>query len=152
MFFLHVVRRRMRRRMSAVRTQPEERLMHLERMRGQPAPPLRDAAAIQSLPPSKNIRVLNWLARTRSAARRPPSVSQHSLNTMSERSDERNRGVTVAPPPGLEAPIIPPDDTSNHSHQVQHNPTLHTRSSSSGSAAPHPSNSKSDSRHSFVNL
>lgn len=62
-------------------------------MRGQAAPPLRDGLAIQSLPPSRNIRVLNWIARTRGAG--PPSISQQTV--MSERSvhEESRHGAPL---------------------------------------------------------
>ncbi|KAJ4483861.1 hypothetical protein J3R30DRAFT_1843121 [Lentinula aciculospora] len=133
-----VLQRRLRRRRSVVRTQPEERLMHLERMRGEMAPPLREGSAIQSLPPSRNIRVLNWLARTRNAG--PPSVTQH---TMSERSThEDHRSAASVPLP------VSISDSNSQSHYSQ--PSLEPRISEpqrSASTVVRPT--KSDSRPSF---
>ncbi|KAJ3712760.1 hypothetical protein DFJ43DRAFT_1161337 [Lentinula guzmanii] len=133
--FLLAVRQRLRQRRSAVRTQPEERLMHLERMRGETAPPLREGSAIQSLPPSRNIRVLNWLARTRNAG--PPSVTQH---TMSERSvHEDRRSATSVPLP----------DSNSQSHYSQPSLDPHrsnTQRSSSTVVRP----TQSNSRTSFI--
>ncbi|KAJ3999328.1 hypothetical protein F5050DRAFT_1805165 [Lentinula boryana] len=133
--FLLAVRRRLRQRRSAVGTQPEERLMHLERMRGETAPPLREGSAIQSLPPSRNIRVLNWLARTRNAG--PPSVTQH---TMSERSvHEDRRSATSVPLP----------DSNSQSHYSQPSLDPHrsnTQRSSSTVVRP----TQSNSRTSFI--
>ncbi|KAJ3927711.1 MAG: hypothetical protein NXY57DRAFT_1024230 [Lentinula lateritia] len=107
-FLAILIQRRLRRRRSVVRTQPEERLMHLERMRGETAPPLREGSTIQSLPPSRNIRVLNWLARTRNAG--PPSVTQH---TMSERSTGDHRSATSVPLP------VSVSDSTSQSHYSQ---------------------------------
>lgn len=168
-FSIIVARRRMRRRRTVVGTQPEERLMHLgminhlspsvlfiyqlliivtEKMRGQAAPPLRDGIAIQSLPPSRNIRVLNWIARTRGAG--PPSVSQH---TMSERSvhGEEYRGMSAAPP----AEDVLSDSSSESQSHYSHPSTLPHASTKSGprrssSAVGRPN--VSDTRTSFIRM
>ncbi|KAJ4488687.1 hypothetical protein C8J55DRAFT_505893 [Lentinula edodes] len=138
-FLAILIQRRLRRRRSVVRTQPEERLMHLERMRGEMAPPLREGSTIQSLPPSRNIRVLNWLARTRNAG--PPSVTQH---TMSERSTGDHRSATSVPLP------VSVSDSTSQSHYSQ--PSLDPHRSElqrSSSTVVRPT--KSDSRSEHVN-
>ncbi|KAJ3726887.1 hypothetical protein C8R42DRAFT_657980 [Lentinula raphanica] len=134
--FILVVQRRLRQRRSAVRTQPEERLMHLERMRGETAPPLRETFAIQSLPPSKNIRVLNWLARTRNAG--PPSVAQRTMSERSAREDHRS------------ATSIPLPDYTSQSHYSQPSVEPHRSNTQRSSSTTVVRPTQSNSRTSFV--
>ncbi|KAJ3826022.1 hypothetical protein F5880DRAFT_1505004 [Lentinula raphanica] len=143
--FILVVQRRLRQRRSAVRTQPEERLMHLgvislafsrKRMRGETAPPLRETFAIQSLPPSKNIRVLNWLARTRNAG--PPSVAQRTMSERSAREDHRS------------ATSIPLPDSTSQSHYSQPSVEPHRSNTQRSSSTTVVRPTQSNSRTSFI--
>ncbi|KAF5377698.1 hypothetical protein D9757_009370 [Collybiopsis confluens] len=111
---------RLRHRKAPPSTLPGDRLMHLERIRGHAAPPLREPYAIQNLPPSKNIRVLNWLERTGSAG--PPSISQHTMNERDTNDDSRYHPVGLGQAPS--AVNVMRSESTSESHYSQQSAQL----------------------------